>query len=82
MLHCILIAKNFRTPTMYRNILVFCAFCILKVTAEDQSSLYLDEVRSLSELPMNKLIQIRSSLASGNGKSSIFYYTFSLFDPL
>jgi len=35
----------------------------------EQSSLYMDEVRSLSELPMNKLIQIRSSLGSPeNGK--------------
>ncbi|EFN65815.1 hypothetical protein EAG_04640 [Camponotus floridanus] len=30
----------------------------------EQSSLYMDEVRSLSELPMNKLIQIRSSFGS------------------
>ncbi|CAL1680780.1 unnamed protein product [Lasius platythorax] len=30
----------------------------------EQSLLYLDEVRSLSELPMDKLIQIKSSLGS------------------
>ncbi|XP_067214494.1 uncharacterized protein [Linepithema humile] len=51
---------------MYRNILVFCAFYILKVASEDQSALHLDEIRSLSELPMDKLIQIKSSLASEN----------------
>ncbi len=35
----------------------------------DQSSLYLNEIRSLSELPMNRLIHLRSSFASNNGKS-------------
>lgn len=60
---------------MHYNILVFCAFCILKVVTEDQSlSLYLDEVRSLSELPMDKLIQIKSSLASENGKLLQTFY--------
>ncbi|EZA50885.1 hypothetical protein X777_10854 [Ooceraea biroi] len=33
----------------------------------DQSLLYLDEIRSLSELPMDKLIRIKSSFGSGNG---------------
>lgn len=55
--------------TMHCNLLIFYAFCILKMASGEQSSLYMDEVRSLSELPMNKLIQIRSSLESPeNGK--------------
>jgi len=53
---------------MYCGLLTFHVFCILKMTSGDQSSLYLNEIRSLSELPMNKLIHIRSSLASSNGK--------------
>ncbi|XP_014477086.1 PREDICTED: uncharacterized protein LOC106745732 [Dinoponera quadriceps] len=51
---------------MYHTLLTFCAFCALQTTCEEQSSLYLDEIRSLSELPMDKLIQIKSSLASEN----------------
>lgn len=53
---------------MYRILLTFCAFCALQTTCGEQSSLYLDEIRSLSELPMDKLIQIKSSLASENGE--------------
>ncbi|XP_032684816.1 uncharacterized protein LOC116850528 [Odontomachus brunneus] len=51
---------------MHRILLTFCAFCTLQTTCGEQSSLYLDEIRSLSELPMDKLIQIKSSLACGN----------------
>ncbi|XP_028046329.1 uncharacterized protein LOC105832978 [Monomorium pharaonis] len=51
---------------MYCGLLIFCAFYILNLTFGDQSSLYLSEIRSLSELPMNKLIHIKSSLASNN----------------
>ncbi|XP_018343860.1 PREDICTED: uncharacterized protein LOC108749577 [Trachymyrmex septentrionalis] len=36
----------------------------------DQSSLYLNEIRSLSELPMNRLIHLRSSLANNNDINS------------
>lgn len=55
--------------TMHCTLLIFYASCILKMATGEQSSLYMDEVRSLSELPMNKLIQIRSSLGSPeNGK--------------
>lgn len=54
---------------MHCTLLIFYASCILKMATGEQSSLYMDEVRSLSELPMNKLIQIRSSLGSPeNGK--------------
>ncbi|GAB1860356.1 hypothetical protein CAJAP_01435 [Camponotus japonicus] len=49
---------------MHCTLLIFYASCILKMATGEQSSLYMDEVRSLSELPMNKLIQIRSSLGS------------------
>ncbi|XP_050462608.1 uncharacterized protein LOC126857329 [Cataglyphis hispanica] len=45
-------------------LIIFYASCILKMTSSEKSSLYMDEVRSLSELPMDKLIQIRSSLGS------------------
>ncbi|XP_039304461.1 uncharacterized protein LOC105200415 [Solenopsis invicta] len=51
---------------MYCGLLIFCAFYILKMTFGDQSSLYLNEIRSLSELPMDKLIHIKSSLANNN----------------
>ncbi|XP_011707014.1 PREDICTED: uncharacterized protein LOC105462182 [Wasmannia auropunctata] len=50
----------------YGLLLLYCAFCILKMITGDQSFLYLNEIRSLSELPMDKLIHIRSSLASSN----------------
>lgn len=56
---------------MTRGLVIFCVICVFKITSVDQSSLYLDEIRSLSELPMDKLIQIKSSLASGNGKQSV-----------
>ncbi|XP_072767015.1 uncharacterized protein [Anoplolepis gracilipes] len=50
---------------MYCSLLIFYASCILKMAASgEQSSLYVDEVRSLSELPLDKLIQIKSSLGS------------------
>ncbi|XP_071571526.1 uncharacterized protein [Temnothorax nylanderi] len=51
---------------MFCGLLIFYAFCILKMTSGDPSSLYLNEIRSLSELPMDKLIHIRSSLANNN----------------
>lgn len=54
---------------MYPILLTISALCALQTTCEEQSCLYLDEIRSLSELPMDKLIQIKSSLASENGKS-------------
>lgn len=53
---------------MSYGLLILCAFCIVKMTSGDQSSLYLNEIRSLSELPMDKLIHIRSFLASNHGK--------------
>ncbi|XP_029669381.1 uncharacterized protein LOC115239157 isoform X1 [Formica exsecta] len=49
---------------MHCWLLIFYASCIFKMTSGEKSSLYVDEVRSLSELPMDKLIQIKSSLGS------------------
>jgi len=49
-------------------LVTFLSLCCLKTILADQSLLYLDEIRSLSELPMDKLIRIKSSLGSGNGK--------------
>ncbi|KYM97627.1 hypothetical protein ALC62_11922 [Cyphomyrmex costatus] len=54
---------------MYCGLLILYTY-ILKMTSGDQSSLYLNEIRSLSELPMNKLIHLRSSLASNNDINS------------
>ncbi|EFN81216.1 uncharacterized protein LOC105186201 [Harpegnathos saltator] len=51
---------------MYRTFLTLCALCVLQTTCEEQSALYLDEIRSLSELPMDKLIQIKSSFVCEN----------------
>ncbi|XP_011643332.1 uncharacterized protein LOC105431081 [Pogonomyrmex barbatus] len=48
---------------MYCGLLIFC---ILKMTCGRETSLYQHEIRSLSELPMDKLIQIKSSLASND----------------
>lgn len=59
---------------MYCSLLIFCTFCI--ITSGDHSSLYMNEIRSLSELPMDKLIHIRSSLANNNGKSKFFIKQF------
>ncbi|XP_029178642.1 uncharacterized protein LOC114946357 [Nylanderia fulva] len=47
---------------MYCSFLIFCASCTLQMASGERSLLYLDEVRSLSELPLEKLIQIKSSL--------------------
>ncbi|XP_018309035.1 uncharacterized protein [Mycetomoellerius zeteki] len=55
---------------MYCGLLVLHTYYILKMASGDQSSLYLNEIRSLSELPMNKLIHLRSSLASNNDINS------------
>ncbi|KAM0726081.1 hypothetical protein ACS0PU_008162 [Formica fusca] len=49
---------------MHCWLLIFYASCIFKMASGEKSSLYVDEVRSLSELPMDKLIQIKSSLGS------------------
>jgi len=54
---------------MYCSLLILHTYYILKMASGDQSSLYLNEIRSLSELPMNRLIHLRSSFASNNGKS-------------
>lgn len=50
------------------GLLIFYGFCMLEVISGDQLSLYQNEIRSLSELPMDKLIQIKTCLASENGK--------------
>ncbi|RLU27074.1 hypothetical protein DMN91_000873 [Ooceraea biroi] len=52
---------------MYCVSIIFFSLCILRMIFADQSLLYLDEIRSLSELPMDKLIRIKSSFGSGNG---------------
>ncbi|XP_018400927.1 PREDICTED: uncharacterized protein LOC108778295 [Cyphomyrmex costatus] len=52
------------------NVELLFIFIRNKMTSGDQSSLYLNEIRSLSELPMNKLIHLRSSLASNNDINS------------
>ncbi|KAL0124279.1 hypothetical protein PUN28_006257 [Cardiocondyla obscurior] len=51
---------------MYCSLLIIYALCVLKMTSGDYSPLYLNEIRSLSELPMNKLIYIKSSLTNNN----------------
>lgn len=65
----LLMIANFKMyrSAVYRASLIFCALSTVKITSGEESSLYLDEIRSLSELPMKKLIQIKSSLTGENG---------------
>lgn len=59
--------NNFtKISNMYCGAVIFFSLYTLKMILADQSLLYMDEIRSLSELPMEKLLQIKS--AFGNGK--------------
>lgn len=65
---------------MYCGLLIFCTFCI--ITSGDHPSLYMNEIRSLSELPMDKLIHIRSSLANNNGQYESFIKQFIIIQKI
>ncbi|KAG7197298.1 hypothetical protein KM043_018419 [Ampulex compressa] len=51
---------------MHSATFIFCVILCFVYVFGDEASLYQDEVRSLSELPMDKLIQIKSSLCGDN----------------
>lgn len=59
--------RNTEASLIFAAFILFVFSC-LKVASANRTTLYADEVRGLSELPMSELMHIRSSLADEEGE--------------
>lgn len=64
------------------KLFIFVALIVANISAEINSDVFLNEVRSLSQLPMDKLIGLRSAFSDQQGKvpqtsSFLFFFLIS-----